>query len=1811
MTVQHSHQSPNPYTQGFNPLGPSIPSSQTEHWSIFRSKLKNAGIIDDNGKVTDDVIKNYPLPSLLHDEIQKVVDFLTMPIQANLNITFTLVEFFDYLLVNASLTSVNILGRDLLSLLVSYSIRVLNGLYDREEELICPEILAALTLTPPVYELVSTVKNGNLKQFHQLVVNFFALKLQDKNLDLDAKKQLIQERFFLDECNIGSFSLTSFGLKGKIVINHSFIDEANVNDTSFLSHSLQPILDIDRSFSDKMQLVDPQFLSHFLKLSIQEILASVLLYDRQMTVCKIDFPKLNQLNSTFDILPKAIESLKNLLKRDLNENEQLNISDVLGDASAELMSDELADLALDCLEHPHSQMQCLGYDLLLMYAASTQKRWVLINLLRYFPIILEAAKGDRYMRILQQLEKVLSGYYPLAPMIDFCRRQMVKPNNALFEWTLAMIALQDPELSPIAIRLHRSHSVSFILDERKRFIRALLPRLEIEAVKLLLRLQQQGILSGRDEVEIFTEVAEAIRKNGRSSSFPSQLITLTDCALELLGDGKTTKALQPAFNYMNWLIDTLNSYLHASTESDEIRRRIAKISFPGTNVTSIRLPSMEIPSLEAICGLREEELDNYLELSELFSYPLEKIDFSVHSKESVVEKGKEFLKKRHPLFKKLGFELIMMCAFSEMDLSLLSALIAYLPVILSTSTVASGKRTLERMVLVLQNSSFAEYTQQLTDNLRPLLREPLPSPKQWYEVHCKALAAIDRTWNIGKTILSKSWMKKLDLSFDEQAEIELIVSFIVTLLSKPTKMKVEAAHELLNSLVKGNALFNSLEEKALNGHAKLAVAKNAVFSLIFQSMIAQNLVPEAFELLNNVADPLAKIVTSELSSEQLSELVEFIENRIKASNNPFWRLQELNSVPGMMLAGKSKQSLREQLLKEFIVLKQLDSATEIFNLLLGKETVPSIELLKLTFLSLSEMFKDGFFIVKELKGVHQFLKTILKDVKHDSLKILGKEVMVLEELSSRLLGVKLPHEAKEWIDLIIEISNLKKHNCMLTSSIGPLLLSWHNSFQELKMEEYLYLSKTVAQLPDSTEQKILANLWLNISQGLQKSEPILSAQVLIDKWPLLSSYLPEKTLQIFLNELVRFFIVDVEEFHFPEQSLSLIQVMDNPEKDLWEWIFKLCCYSIENQPQGSLVAKNAMEILNSYLKIVFQPVHELQMDEESDYEQELQMRFELIQILLYSRNQIVHEIGCIQLEALFNQNAYTDWPRILKNILESNIEHWSSIFLDGRIETSPNAKELINQIEKYFSVMYMKVLCPLEKSFIILRLKYAVEQSDLDVMNEVIKDFEIWLSLYGKDAEWHLFFLELVLDCIIHCAVTFGEKEQISSGLELFKSVINKMKIYQENHPLLLRVTELCIKKLLTHAVDKESIRCRMLFEAETFFNTLTDYYTIDSKLLIEHPYAINQYIQLTELFILSPPIKMHQLGEKITQAYFDRLYKVLIKNLKEWGYELTHPTDALKFHLLTELEWKEIPGIEAQQERQAVSFAVRRLLKHGNAHSFDRAFTIFRSASIAFWENNPEVFKYLFKKIIDESKFYPDQFKLVIITIQGTSLLTFLNQTKLSTEIASHFFDLLIDQDVFTREYKKTHKISKQDFYQLLFFVANCLVPEFDANGNQKNQEKIDRIDINRDEFVDLFSKQLEAMLSAYKVFPEMSLLISQFILHFIQESCRSKHKKLLFEKITPQLDDILNAGTDMRILQNQFHAFLFLYSENFFNSFQVVYKFVQMFIDQAKKMSLDDSSGVIFALKTFIENMLCTSKAEMRKQTSLLAEWKKKFQK
>lgn len=470
------------------------------------------------------------------------------------------------------------------------------------------------------------------------------------------------------------------------------------------------------------------------------------------------------------------------------------------------------------------------------------------------------------------------------------------------------------------------------------------------------------------------------------------------------------------------------------------------------------------------------------------------------------------------------------------------------------------------------------------------------------------------------------------------------------------------------------------------------------------------------------------------------------------------------------------------------------------------------------------------------------------------------------------------------------------------------------------------------------------------------------------------------------------------------------------------------------------------------------------------------------------------------------------------------------------------------------------------------------------------------------------FLLELVLDCIIHCAVTLKEREQITSGLELLKSVINKMEIYKENRPLLLRVTELCIKKLLTHAVGNEAIRCRMLFEAETFFNHLTNYYRIDSKLLVEHPYAINQYIQLTELFILSPPIKMHQFGEKITQAYFDRLYKVLIKNLKEWGYELTHPTDALKFHLLTEHEWKKIPGIEAKQERQAVSFAVRSLLKHGNKHSFDSAFKIFRSATIAFWENNPEVFKYLFKMIIDESKFYPDQFKLVITTIQGTSLLTIAN---LSTEIASHFFDLLINEGVFTREYKEAHEISEQDFYQLLFFVANCLVPEYDANGNQKNQEKIDRIDINRDEFVELFSKQLEVMLLAYKVFPETSLLLSQFILHFIQESCRSEHKKLLFEKITPHLDDILNAGTDMRILQNQFHAFLFLYSENFFNSSQVVYKFVQMFIDQAQKMSLDDSLGVITGLKTFIENMICASKAEMRKQTSLLAEWKKTFPK
>ncbi|MBA2728654.1 MAG: hypothetical protein H0U49_10840, partial [Parachlamydiaceae bacterium] len=267
---------------------PQLQASQTGEnspFDLFWQVLESVGILGDDGLVTAKIAKKYPLESFDVGEFKTWFNFVCSPIQLDYGITYSILEFYAFLLtigpkVGIKIISTSMFGGAVPSVFASYYMRTCNELYAKcckdlgfepTIKLITNAIQEDFQRKPPDYDFVTGVE-GDLPLANSLVTKFFACKHANptdlKHYDLKKavasaihyansleiyfsnKKFSIGSIFPVSEETIGQsfyndyfvskdseFALASFGNDFKI--DHNFVQEVNVDRSFFLHHGLR------------------------------------------------------------------------------------------------------------------------------------------------------------------------------------------------------------------------------------------------------------------------------------------------------------------------------------------------------------------------------------------------------------------------------------------------------------------------------------------------------------------------------------------------------------------------------------------------------------------------------------------------------------------------------------------------------------------------------------------------------------------------------------------------------------------------------------------------------------------------------------------------------------------------------------------------------------------------------------------------------------------------------------------------------------------------------------------------------------------------------------------------------------------------------------------------------------------------------------------------------------------------------------------------------------------------------------------------------------------------------------------------------------------------------------------------------------------------------------------------------------------------------------------------------------------------------------------------------------------------------------
>ncbi|MBA3602954.1 MAG: hypothetical protein H0W50_04795 [Parachlamydiaceae bacterium] len=590
--------------------------------------------------------------------------------------------------------------------------------------------------------------------------------------------------------------------------------------------------------------------------------------------------KIDLKNYAISIPLNLLEAIQTLLKLTFDQFQSLSkLTSYLsprgpfkrGLIPTDLITDNLADEILKCFDHPHNNLNSLGYDLLLLYALSTPKPWILKTLIKHLPKAFIFIAKEHYLRLLINLENALKGFPETieihkitTPLISFCVMQRTNSDEPLLEFCIALASTNDPELVHEAVKLHASIE-NATLQHRIRFLKILLRSQSAEAAKLLLKLQKQKLLTDVEEIKIFTAIAEEIRQKAKNSSSHLQPLSISDYSNVLLQADKAharQMCLLMASALLDqglpeeaqkWVLQILK--LAAKIDDNEALFFLSQNSnFP---LLSIDLPPNPTAAIDTLFKLHDDELKIFFELTPLSrrivpsNLPHVERKFT---KAALINCAKECLKHAHPYIKCIGFELLMVCtgsftlpaknsdALPEIDPMLLTVLISYLPVIISSNPgkcemIFQGMRTL------FFRSSFAKHTEQyltaLNDKLQIRLQEcthnSLSLFKDIYQTNCIALASTqDETLcKISKDLFTLKYIKRLAPSLKEIDQIEIAL----TSISQFLMIHVLLALESLKMLEIENKSFKSSVNKFQHGTDKRRICIQLINALIDQNFI--------------------------------------------------------------------------------------------------------------------------------------------------------------------------------------------------------------------------------------------------------------------------------------------------------------------------------------------------------------------------------------------------------------------------------------------------------------------------------------------------------------------------------------------------------------------------------------------------------------------------------------------------------------------------------------------------------------------------------------------------------------------------------------------------------------------------------------------------------------------------------------------------------------------------------------------------------------------------------------------------------------
>ncbi len=599
-------------------------------------------------------------------------------------------------------------------------------------------------------------------------------------------------------------------------------------------------------------------------------------------------------------LSKAITTLLNLNPEQLDVLEDLinhvcpNTAYVKALIPTGLITNKLIDQALQCFDNPHKALKRMGYEILLIHALSMPQPWVLISLVKYLPTALIAYDKTHHARVMANFEEALKGFPDeikthriISSMIDFCHLQKENSPNSLTSLCLALVTTEDSDLIHEAVNVYLTiEGVS--LDDQIHFFKTLLPLKCAAASRLLLRLQKEHSLSDDIEFKLIMTIADAVKKLQNSPSYSSEILRLSNCADQLCQRGKIYQrqvccAMAKAFYDQNKLGEAEKWFLRILKTVSKSLVSEAFFFVPQKSylsLVSIDLPPNPTVALQTLSNLNDDELKLFIQIMQ--HQPRDaQINLSAieppSSKESLVNQAKECLKNSHPLIKKIGFELIIYCAKSfpikasstcpletknadfslVVDQILIKVLISYLPLILFEATPEICDTLLNALSDLLSScfgthAAFYLVSMKKTLQSKPQIeiqkKEIINGSlaikefklKEIYQANCMALASTRHLplCIISIDLFSLAYLKKLAPKLNENDQIDIALATIQAFLPEHALIALKAFQKL------------EFENKTFNTKS-LIHKKNEIFTMIIESLIAQNYFTHAKECLRH------------------------------------------------------------------------------------------------------------------------------------------------------------------------------------------------------------------------------------------------------------------------------------------------------------------------------------------------------------------------------------------------------------------------------------------------------------------------------------------------------------------------------------------------------------------------------------------------------------------------------------------------------------------------------------------------------------------------------------------------------------------------------------------------------------------------------------------------------------------------------------------------------------------------------------------------------------------------------------------------